>query len=269
MKARSAWTISLALLAVAVLAWLLVPRTTPDVGPHQPRSDRPEPGGGSAAGAPGIVRIVVAPPPGEPSKQGRDRPPTVLEEVEHLGPLTGGDLEDALEMLALRRRNYEKKLADRHTDSQDSASLKEEAELLWEVTLAKEAGAAMRAGSYVVTRPGQPSPSLALPGAEVMRTGGTRNGENVNVTIIVSLHGHPEMAQARQYFDAIMQFDDSERVRKFNSLPDEERSRLAAQLGALLRKPHRTQDELKFIHKWIGVHTKLLESSGMVQLLRQ
>jgi hypothetical protein len=217
---------------------------------------------------PGRVQIVVKPLRELAATEQGDRASsgTVLCEVENLGPLERKDLSRLHEALVQRLQDREQKLAHSEASAQDSAALLAEAELLLDAATAKAAMRALDAGSYVTTRQGAETPPLTLPEAEVLLTGAMRDGSGVNVTIVMPWRDHTELAQARQYYDAVLSFDDSEKARKFNALPDAERLPLARQIDTILRKPDPKQDELRFVRQWIGFDTHFSPAQGLVFL---
>jgi hypothetical protein len=163
-----------------------------------------------------------------------------------------------------RLADRERQISVSKASAQDSVALLHEAELILEAATARAAMRALDLGSYVTTRPGDKSPPLNLPESEVIEAGSMRRGQPVAVTLVMPWRDHSELAQARQYYDAIREFDNSERARRFNALPDAERLPLAKQIAQILHKSDVTQDEWAFVQKWIGFDTRLSEFQGLV-----
>ena len=92
------------------------------------------------------------------------------------------------------------------------------------------------------------------------------SGDVVNLTYVFPLADDPELRSAREYYRAMAAFDESEKARRFNSLPDAERLQLAARLARILRDPHPSQADNRFLFETLGRHNTLDERTGIVTL---
>lgn len=257
--------VALIVAALTAGAWILFWPRSDAVAPPQERVElRPAPAEGGDDGdasKAGPVRILVKAVGTNP---GDANPGAVLAEIEHQGPLQGRDRESLLAALRQRLDNRQRQIENSNTNAQDSAALLHEAELILEAATTKAAIRALETGSYVTTLPGAKSPPLTLPESEVIGVGAMLEGKPVHVTLVMPWRDHSEMAQARQYYDAVLAFDNSERARRFNALPDAERLPLAARILRILRNPEASQAELHFVRNLIGFGSRLSEPQGLV-----
>lgn len=222
--------------------------------------DRPAPdASGFDAARAGVVRIIARQETESPDAECR-----LLAEVQHAGPLLPGERDQLLQTLDGVKRRREEKLAGFHASAADSAALLAEAMLLLEVSRDGAAIEAIAMGSYVVTLTGQEAPPLVMPGCEVMCMGIMTRGQSAAITVMMPFVDHSDLARAREYYDAVRVFDDSERARRFNALPDVERFHLAREISRIRKSVDSTDEERRFVRETIGFGTELLEQSAIV-----
>jgi len=224
------------------------------------------------AASPGPIRIVVtaesaADNPGKGTRgqvhvTGHESP---VFEGKHLGPLTGQDFERLRDSVILYRTTKEKALHTFKVETGTSKELLEEASLLRAAEQAKAAERALLAGSYMVTNQGEGAP-LSLPGAEVLGTGAMKGGAQVNVTIIMPFAQFPELREIVAYRKEIRRFHESERARKFNSLPYEERAKIVARVDALRSQKQLSQSDRKYIREVFGYEHQLNRTALILYL---
>jgi hypothetical protein len=214
-----------------------------------------------AADAPkaGLVRILAKQQGGTEDSEG-----AVLAEVQHLGPLAPTERDQLVQNLQMSKRRREEKLAGSQVSATDSAALLAEALQLLEASRDGAAIEAINNGSYVVTQAGQAAPSLVMPECEVMCMGTNAQGQSAAITVLMPWSEHTDLARAREYYNGIRAFDDSERARRFNALPDSERFRLASEVTRICRSANSTDEERSFVRETIGFSTHLHEQSAIV-----
>jgi hypothetical protein len=167
-------------------------------------------------------------------------------------------------MLGERRSEFERALRAEQGTADDSASMRDGAYHLWQIEHSKAAVRAIELGMYVTTAVGQEAPPLSMPGMDIAQVHGASGDKVVLVTILMSLQEFPELAQAREYHEAMVAFHHSELARKFNAMPDEQRLPLARRLDAILRNPEATESDKRFVADTIGWGTKLSAEIGLV-----
>ena len=212
---------------------------------------------------PGVVRIVRMLAAVEPGEEPDPTAAPAIVEVNHLGPLTTDEaraLQSSCERyLDMCRRKFE----DRNTNATDSGELLAESMMLYDMTLAETAIEAVERGSYFVLSQSEPM-QLTLPRAEVLSTGTRKDGQPVNISIVMPLDAYPRLREVRDYLNVSQMFDDSEKARKFNSLPDIEREALAARIREIRMKEAPTREERAFLEETLGFNTKMREGSNIL-----
>lgn len=217
----------------------------------------------SDAGTIRFVRVPVEVPEGRAPSL--DEATTILE-MQHLGPLQGADLQMFVNLCERYLESERQEFEQRTIDPTDSRELLKEARMLYGVTLAEEALEAIARGSYVVTPVGE-ARSLTVPGAEVLGAGAMVNGEPANVAIIMSHEAFPRVREAREYVNAAKAFDDSEKARRFNSLPDAERAALAARIRGIWKRSSRSDADQRFLRETMGYTNRLPPGGDLLYAL--
>ncbi len=216
-----------------------------------------------AESGPGLVRIVATMPRSESDESTDVRSAPVLVDVAHLGPLAESEVAALMSSCERYRELRRRQFAERDVEATDSGDLLREAEMHYESALADCAIEAVANGSYVVLAQSEPAP-LTLPGAEVLTTGTMRNGEAVNVCIVVTHDAYPRVREAKNYVGDMLYFDDSEKARRFNALPDDDRSALAARVRELRSKRNKTKVDREFLRATIGLRTRLVGAGNLL-----
>jgi hypothetical protein len=213
---------------------------------------------------PQVVRIVTRGHASAGSEESREK---VLASVVHRGELRGSDYESMRGKLMDIRDRAERELRMRTADPADSAALLQEAEVMMRAAKCHDALDALANGSYVVSYKGDETPPLTMPESEVIRIiGHSKDGILATVTIIIPWARHDRTAQSRHYYDGVLAWDNSERARKFNSLPDAERLDLARRISRIRNNPNATEFEKQWVRDTIGFATELNPQSAIVIL---
>ncbi|MCK5940791.1 MAG: hypothetical protein KAI24_02380, partial [Planctomycetes bacterium] len=244
--------IFVAMCVVAGALWLAT-RQHPNV-PDDPvpvaeelRSEPPPATRGSAAvPEAGIVRILVR----EQVAAAADGEGRLVAELQHVGPLSNERIDAFVGSFHKEQQRYEFLLANREVDAADAAALLKEADLLLMAARFAASEQALLQGDYVVTDASTPVP-MQLPGAEVVQIATSREGADVTLSIVMPLQRYPRLADALSYRKAIHEFQDSERARRFNALPDAERSALARRIAAIQANPEATDEQRQFVYETI------------------
>lgn len=214
-----------------------------------------------------VVRVLR-----QPTSEGPDGQrvpvgaPVVVGEYTHLGPLDESVRNGMIANCRQQIDNYKMQLG--RPRGSGSADLLCEADLLLSIARTEKEEKALLDGRYITTAPGAPAPPLGIAGAEVVSTGGMVNGKYVNLTFVFPFADDTHLRDAHAYRQAIQAFDDSERARAFNALPDSERLRLADEIASLWRKQGITPQEVAYIHELIGRDVVLHPASGTVSIKR-
>jgi hypothetical protein len=200
---------------------------------------------------PGLVRIVVTEASEERLEGGSGGGDGLLGEFQHLGPLPQ-ELDRAYRAsFAHEAQRREAMLQKLDVDSADAAALFREAELLAQAAQFRASEQALERGDYVVT--GRDSaPPLSLPGAEVVQIPTAYGDKPVTLTIIMPLGAYPRLSDTLSYRQAVHDFRESERARKFNALPDVERVALARRIAAIQANPDASDEDRQFVYETIG-----------------
>ncbi|MCC6268876.1 MAG: hypothetical protein IT300_15010, partial [Dehalococcoidia bacterium] len=127
-----------------------------------------------------------------------------------------------------------------------------EAETLLAMERFAASATAIESGSYITTDVGADAPSLLMDGAEVAAVPSEVGGRDVVVTILMPYDEYGNLARAREYYDALHSFSESEKARKFNELPDDVRLPLAERLRAIMNNQRATDTDRKFLYDQIG-----------------
>jgi hypothetical protein len=161
----------------------------------------------------------------------------------------------------------ERELRTRSADPSDSGALLREASVMLQAATCHDALAALANGSYVVSYQGDEAPPLSMPESEVIAIiGHAKDGLPATVTIIIPWAVHERTAQARHYYDGVMAWDNSERARKFNALPDAERHELARRISRIENNPNASEFDKQWVRDMIGFATELNPQSAIVIL---
>lgn len=231
---------------------------------HQARADLDRP-----VGLPeGPVEIVsrTRAVPGVPVEVAQDR---LVARVHNAGPLSAEERRDVHVKLDQLIGMAESELANRPVHSLDSAAMVKEASTVLSLGSLRSAKQALEAGSYLVTLAGEESPPLTMPESEVILLTHGFRGKPANLTIMMPWAHYKEAADARSYYDSVVRWDDSEKARRFNSLPDEQRVALAAELDAIRKKAQRTPEDQQRLVEWLGWDGELILGSASVVLRPQ
>ncbi|HEB51706.1 MAG TPA: hypothetical protein ENI87_00475, partial [bacterium] len=195
------------------------------------------------AAEPGVVRILARPVEAAAAEQEHDPEAesapadAVIGEYEHLGPLSPEAVASYRESLAMQRDKILAHLGRTEVDASDSAALLREAGQLLSAYRMGASVEALAAGSYVVTESDGERPQPIVGSVDVAWIPLTYEGRSATLSIILPLSRHPRLADARSYYLAMREFDNSERARRFNELPDEQRLPLAEKILSILRDP--------------------------------
>ncbi|MFN8825587.1 MAG: hypothetical protein ACK501_11510 [Planctomycetota bacterium] len=190
---------------------------------------------------------------------------TVLSSVVHRGALSGPDLESLQDKLKVMRDMADQSLRDSRADASDSSAILAEAKSMLRSATRQDALHALDQGTYIVSFAGDATPPLTLPESEVIRVlGHGKDGVPATITIIIPWASHPRTAEARSYFDSVLSWDDSEKARKFNELPDVQRHELAQRIARIMENPQSTDEERRFVRETIGFATNLQRASAIV-----
>ena len=208
-----------------------------------------------------IVRIMAL-----HHADGSDLPrETVLSSVVHRGALSGPDLESLQDKLKVMRDDAVQSLRDSRADASDSSAILAEAKSMLRSATRQDALHALDQGTYIVSFAGDATPPLTLPESEVIRVlGHGKDGVPATITIIIPWASHPRTAEARSYFESVLSWDDSEKARKFNELPDVQRHELAERITRIMENPQSTDEERRFVRNTIGFATNLQRASAIV-----
>lgn len=243
-----------AVITGAAVAWFLLLQG----GGQPPTSERPvapSPESRFAAEQPGTVRIVtrVTPPDVRPSApvDVRERP---VGEFNHIGPLAPAAVHAFADSFRAEQAACNRRLLARsaRTSGGSDTDLLAEAETLLAMERFAASATAIESGSYITTDVGADAPSLLMDGAEVAAVPSEVGGRDVVVTILMPYDEYGNLARAREYYDALHSFSESEKARKFNELPDDVRLPLAERLRAIMNNQRATDTDRKFLYDQIG-----------------
>ena len=198
----------------------------------------------------GLVRILVSEEVTESvgAAAGDTR---VVAEVHHVGPLPADRIDAYGASFRKEQRRYEHLLANRNVDATDADALMKEADLLLMSVRFEASEQALLRGDYIVTE-AKTSVPMRMPGAEVVQIATEREGQDVTLSIVMPLHRYPRLADTLSYRKAIHEFQDSERARRFNGLPDAQRTTLAKRITAIQANPDASDDDRRFVYETIG-----------------
>jgi hypothetical protein len=269
---RPLWIAVVCGAALALLpVWMRTPQPTPapTAAAAAPAEAAAEPAARESTRAaidtPGLVRIVLDPPANDGAEPRADAGSLdVVAEFEHIGKLSDQSLENFAAAFAQQAQLSRARLDSAGADASDSAALLEEARSLLSAARFEASIAALRAGSYITTASGAETPSLALPGLEVAQVPSHVNGQRVTVTILMAEKEHPQLAAARRYYEGLQDFDDSERARRFNSLPDDHRLALVRRITSILNNPNASSDDRRWVYDQIGYTNRLDAHAGIL-----
>lgn len=251
------------LLTLLAIVWILWSRSQSELhhslGPSEgwttERSAVPDDPGGSLR-SPRQVRILL-----ESSAGTKSREPQVLARLADLGPLSESEARWVRDRLREIETEKLDQLSSRRDQTQTSVAMLEEADLVLAMQTARAAAEALSLGSYTATAPDAPAPSLALPASEVVRIGALKDGKPCTITIIMAWKSFAQLAQAREFRDSMQRFDDTEKARAFNALPDAERAEISRRLHAILSADRPSDDDRAYLLRTIGFNTKLPRGS--------
>ncbi|MCU0867487.1 MAG: hypothetical protein MUC36_27205 [Planctomycetes bacterium] len=156
--------------------------------------------------------------------------------VQHLGPLEGADMSVVRGLVNQYCDAQQKSLQEWMSNAKvgDPSYLKEEAHRTWLAEMGRAARVAMEQGSYVVMAP--PENMTSLPGCEVLFFPATRNGDVVNISIVMPKKEFSDLAAAADYRSMMEAFFLSEASRTFAERPYEERMAMLARYRVLREK---------------------------------
>lgn len=215
------------------------------------------------AQVPGLVRIQVQSAQKNQQSVVAGGRKTVVE-VQNLGPLAPEALRSFCASFEKQAEACRRRLESNPARTDDSAALLQEAELLLDMERFLASADALRNGRYLTSRIEDVAPALTMPGIEVAQISTWSEGKAVLLTVLMPWREYANLERARDYHSALLSFDDSERARRFNELPDGERLELCRQILAIQRNPAATDAERQFVRDTIGFTGQLMEAAGIV-----
>ena len=258
--------------AMVVAIGLICRRSAPELPVAPQGGDKgvvQEAGGPEEAEVHEVVRLVVRPIAvgrdfGAVVDAAREEREVLVGEYDHLGPLDAGVRDGLVRNCEQMIREYQNEL-DRDIDSSSSEALVKQADAVVSLILWQRQVQCLMTEDYLTTARAAPTPPLYVAGAQIVSTGGFVGGEEVNLTYILPLASDPELRSAIEFRDTMTAFDASEKARRFNELPDAERTALAARLRDILKDPEASPGDRQFLVDTIGSANVLDAEAAIVR----
>ena len=168
-------------------------------------------------------------------------------EITSLGPLEEEDFRyvELMFLGALRASEEQLRGMEITVDPQNSIDLQREALLIEHIELQRAIVDAFRRGIYFVEAEyGDHQSTSALTFQELCTF---KEGKPLNVCVVVENARYPELQNAREYYQTVMQFHLSEVARKFNELAHDVRQSLVSRRDEIRAKQEKTPDDRAFL----------------------